>query len=74
MLGFRKGRVGLFDVGNVWPLDSPGSSFHRKLAQAAPRLFHARASWPSTARGWAIPACPLPVAAPAPLVAVSALL
>jgi Transposase DDE domain/Transposase domain (DUF772) len=39
MLGKRKKQAGLFDVGNVWPLELRASSFHGQLAKAAPRLF-----------------------------------
>jgi len=39
MLGKRSAQTQLFDVGNVYPLSLPKSSFHGQLAEAAPRLF-----------------------------------
>lgn len=40
MLGKRKSQGQLFDVGNVYLLSLPPSSFHAQLAGAAPRLFN----------------------------------
>jgi len=39
MLGKRSEQTLLFDVGNVYPLSLPESSFHGQLARAASRLF-----------------------------------
>ena len=39
MLGNRRGQRELFDVGNVYDLALPATSFHAQLAGAAPQLF-----------------------------------
>jgi hypothetical protein len=39
MIGKRKSQQALFDVGNVFDLSLPASSYHAQLAQAAPYLF-----------------------------------
>jgi hypothetical protein len=39
MLGKRSAQTQLFDVGNVYPLSLPESSFHGQLAKAGPHLF-----------------------------------
>jgi hypothetical protein len=39
MIGKRTSQEGLFDVGNVYLLRLPPSSFHAQLAKAAPRIF-----------------------------------
>ena len=39
MIGKRAPQRGLFDVGNVYLLSLPPSSFHSQLANAASRLF-----------------------------------
>jgi hypothetical protein len=39
MIGKRASQGELFDVGNVYPLSLPPSSFHAQLAKAASRLF-----------------------------------